>query len=197
MIVKEILRTLLRNHNRRKYIRRIHRMGFGEIHDSDVINSDFDYAFIERIRIKENVQIGVGAKFYAIGGITVEEGCVISDFVQIRTASHNYDSEDLQYLPFDGRSYCKPVHIGKNVWIGTDVLILPGVTIGEGAVIGAGSVVTKDVETCAVVGGNPAKIIKYRNKERYIQLVEQGKIYVKAREMIPKEFLEMESNIKE
>ena len=189
MIVKEILRTLIRNHNRRKYIRRIYRMGFGEIHDSDVINSDFDYAFIERIKIKEYVQIGAGAKFYAVGGITVEEGSIISDFVQIRTVNHNYDSEDLQYLPFDGRSYCKPVHIKQNVWIGTNVLILPGVTIGEGAVVGAGSVVTKDVEACAVVAGNPARVIKYRNKQRYEELVKQEKIYMQNHVDVKKEFI--------
>ena len=56
----------------------------------------------------------------------------------------------------------KPIEIGNDVWIGFRVVILGGVKIGDGAVIGAGAVVTKDVPPYAVVGGVPAKIIKYR-----------------------------------
>ncbi len=52
--------------------------------------------------------------------------------------------------------------IGNDVWIGDSVIILGGVRIGDGAVIAAGSVVVKDVPPYAVVGGNPARIIKYR-----------------------------------
>jgi acetyltransferase-like isoleucine patch superfamily enzyme len=52
------------------------------------------------------------------------------------------------------------VIIGKGAFIGINSIILPGVKIGEGAVIGAGSVVTKDVPAFAVVGGNPARVIK-------------------------------------
>lgn len=57
------------------------------------------------------------------------------------------------------------VHIGSDVWIGSGVIILEGVYIGDGAVIAAGSVVVKDVEPYAIVGGNPAKLIRYRHSE--------------------------------
>lgn len=56
----------------------------------------------------------------------------------------------------------KKVVIGNDVWIAANVVIKPGVTIGHGAVIAAHSVVTKDVAPYAIVGGNPAKVIKQR-----------------------------------
>jgi acetyltransferase-like isoleucine patch superfamily enzyme len=55
-----------------------------------------------------------------------------------------------------------PIQIGNDVWIGIKCIILDGVKIGDGAIVGAGSVVTKEVPPYAIVGGAPAKIIKYR-----------------------------------
>lgn len=64
------------------------------------------------------------------------------------------------------------VVVGNDVWIGSHVLILGGITIGDGAVIAAGAVVTKDVEPYSIVGGVPAKIIKYRfNKDEIEELL--------------------------
>lgn len=62
-----------------------------------------------------------------------------------------------------------PCYIGNDVWIGDNVLIKNGITIGDGAVVGIGAVVTKDVPPYAIVGGVPAKIIKYRFDEKTIQ----------------------------
>lgn len=61
------------------------------------------------------------------------------------------------------------VIIKDDVWIGMDVIIMSGVTIEQGVIIAAGSVVTKDVPPYAIVGGNPAKIIKYRFSEEIVQ----------------------------
>ena len=53
-----------------------------------------------------------------------------------------------------------------DVWIGTNAIICGGVTVGQGAIVAAGAVVTKDVEPYSIVGGSPAKIIKYRFDEK-------------------------------
>ena len=59
--------------------------------------------------------------------------------------------------------------IGNDVWIGSHVLLLSGIKIGDGAVIAAGAVVTKDVQPYTVVGGVPAKIIRYRFSQDIIE----------------------------
>lgn len=70
----------------------------------------------------------------------------------------------------DGMPYSKGIiEIGNDVWIGTSAIILSGVKIGHGAVVAAGSIVTKSVPPYAIVGGNPAKIIKYRLSEEKIE----------------------------
>lgn len=61
------------------------------------------------------------------------------------------------------------VIIGNDVWIGKGAVILSGITIGDGAVVGAESLVTKDVEPYSIVGGNPAKHLKYRFDKRTIK----------------------------
>ncbi|MEK5040739.1 CatB-related O-acetyltransferase [Sporosarcina sp. FSL K6-3457] len=71
--------------------------------------------------------------------------------------------------------YKKKIKIGHDVWIGANAIILPGVEIGNGAVIGAGAVVTKDVPPFSIVGGVPAKVIKFRFDTKIIEALEEIK----------------------
>src|SRR5690606_8511807 len=125
----------------------------------------------ENIEIGNHVYIGPEAYIFAQGGLLIDDGTIIGPRVTILTSNHNFDSLDLQRVPYDGKNRLKQVTICKNVWIGANVSRVPGVTIGEGSVIAMGSVVTKDVRPYTVVGGNPAVVIKYRDIDKYTQLV--------------------------
>ena len=61
------------------------------------------------------------------------------------------------------------ISVGNDVWIGSDSILLDGVSVGDGAIIAAGSVVTKNVPPYAIVGGVPAKIIRYRFEPKHIE----------------------------
>lgn len=63
--------------------------------------------------------------------------------------------------------------LGNDVWIGRDATIMPGVRIGDGAIVATGAVVTSDVPPYAIVGGNPAKVLRTRFSEREIELLQR------------------------
>ena len=110
-----------------------------------------------KIRIGNNVAINQGCYLDGRGGLIIGNNVNIGRNVSIYTASHDYNSPGFDYLE-------KSVFIESNAWIASNAILLPGIKIGEGAVIAAGSVVTKDVDAYTVVGGNPTKSIKKRNK---------------------------------
>jgi virginiamycin A acetyltransferase len=71
-------------------------------------------------------------------------------------------------LPYKGDTV-----IGNDVWIGYEALFMPGVKVGNGAIVSSKSVVTGDVPAYAIVGGNPAKVIRYRFDSETIARLEQ------------------------
>lgn len=98
---------------------------------------------------------------------TMHQPVIIGNYVQIgqyvsfMTAMHKFDRVDIPM--FEQKGYTeKPIVIEDDVWIGMRAIIMPGVTIHRGAIVGAGAVVTKDIPPYAIVGGVPAKVIKYR-----------------------------------
>ena len=104
--------------------------------------------------------IGEGSRLY--GEVHVGKYVMMGPQCWIYTQNHEFTQLD-RPMALQGPRPAKPVTICDDVWIGGRVTILPGVTIGEGSIIGAGAVVTKDVPPYAIVGGNPAKIIRMRN----------------------------------
>lgn len=81
-----------------------------------------------------------------------------------------------EYLRIDGYN----VIIENDVWIGTNAIIKGGIKIGNGAIIAMGAVVTKDVPPYAIVGGVPAKVIKYRFNEEQIARLQEIKWWDKS-----------------
>ena len=126
---------------------------FGEnLGEGAIVQPPLKGVCFDMVHIGKGVMIMPDCLMMSRGGITIEDGAMIAANVQL--ISNNHDLHDRQIL------ICKPVHIGKNAWIGAGATILPGVTVGENAVVAAAAVVTKDVPANAIVGGNPAKLIK-------------------------------------
>lgn len=115
--------------------------------------------FGKNITVEDGVFINSGCHFQDQGGITIGEGSLIGHNVVLATLNHDMDPEHRKDL------HPAPIKIGKHVWISSNATVCPGVTIGDGAVVAAGAVVTKDVPANAVVGGVPAKMIRYITKE--------------------------------
>lgn len=124
-----------------------------------------------------------------ISNISIGKYTSIAKEFNVITSNHNY--ENFSTYPFfsgensplrkykekEGSSLI-PLYntiIGNDVWIGTRVTLMGGCKIGNGAIIAAGAVVTKDVPSYAIVGGVPAKVIKYRFSKDIIQELEEMK----------------------
>lgn len=108
--------------------------------------------------------VGLGKNFKSLNRIvTIDDYLMMGEDVLFLGAGHVIDRTDIP-IGQQGSKEPTQLHIAGDVWIGARAIILPGCRrIGHGAVVGAGAVVTKDVPDWAVVGGNPARVIRYRN----------------------------------
>ncbi|MEZ9716927.1 CatB-related O-acetyltransferase [Vibrio cyclitrophicus] len=108
--------------------------------------------------------------------------CIGAEVVILMGGNHTHRVDWFSLYPFmdvieDAYIGKGDTHIEDGVWLGMRAMIMPGVTIDEGAVVAANSVVTKDVAPYCIVGGSPAKVVKYRFDESVIEELISMKIY--------------------
>ncbi|WP_322479372.1 acyltransferase [Nesterenkonia sp. HG001] len=96
------------------------------------------------------------------GDVRAGDGVRIGAHTSILGFNHSMSDPDIEI--FRQPLTSQGITIGDDVWIGSNAVLLDGITVGSKSVIGAGSVVTKDVPSGAVVGGNPARVIRYRTR---------------------------------
>lgn len=119
--------------------------------------------FNPSIKIGNNVSFNSDIHIGCINKIEIGDNCLFASRIYITDHDHGDTSVEMLNIVPDLRPLKSkgPVIIKRNVWVGEGAAILAGVTIGENSIIATNAVVTKDVPANAVVGGIPAKIIKY------------------------------------
>lgn len=152
------------------------------------------WAYEVRHTVKQcGKELFVGGRSRFTQGVCIGDNCNFNGFIvqgggklyignyfhsgiecMVITSNHNYEGDA---IPYDETNICKTIKIGDFVWFGNRVTVVGDVNIGDGAIIAAGSVVTKDVPPYAIVGGNPARIIKYRDKEHFESLRKEGRFH--------------------
>jgi len=146
---------------------------FKEFGKGAKIHPDVYINMPEKVVLKDRVEIFSGTIINSNGGLYVGENTGIGYNCTIFTSQHHY--RGAKSIPFDNISELKPVIIREYVWIGAGVMIMPGMEIGEGAILGMGSVITKNVPPLAIVIGNPAQIVMYRDKAHFYECKASGK----------------------
>jgi virginiamycin A acetyltransferase len=135
-----------------------------------------DYTYYDDFSSVENFQKNVKYLFdFSQDRLSIGRFCMVASGVEFIMNGANHLSEAVSAYPFaifggdwssamDGKAYPTKgdTVIGNDVWIGYRAAILPGVNIGDGAIIGSYAVVTRDVPPYAIVGGNPAQLIRKR-----------------------------------
>ena len=143
-----------------------------------------DYTYYDDPDGPENFEANVLYHFPFIGDkLIIGRFCAIAKGVEFIMNGANHNMAGISTYPFYifGQGWEKSMPeagelpykgdtiIGNDVWLGYESTIMPGVSIGDGAIIASKSVVTSDVPPYSIVGGNPAKVIKYRFDDATIQ----------------------------
>jgi acetyltransferase-like isoleucine patch superfamily enzyme len=128
---------------------------------------------LRHIKLGSNVNFN-GITIYGTGGLTIGNNFHSGRDCKIITVNHNFEGDE---IPYDSTQIKKQVTIEDNVWLGDNAIILPGAHIKEGAIIGAGAVVRGEIERYGIAIGNPANVVKYRDKIHYEKLKRAKKFH--------------------
>ncbi len=129
-----------------------------KIHSTTILRQGYNIEIGEGCLINHNNVLQAGK---IKGKIKIGNYVHTGANVMIIAFNHAFDTREIPTIQQD--YYDADVTICDDVWIGGGAIILAGVTIGKGAIIAGGAVVNKDVPEYAIVGGVPAKVLKYRN----------------------------------
>lgn len=135
---------------------------FKHFSDSAEIRPGVYVVCCSQVSIGSNVILRPGTMLFAVpsGEIEIKDDVLIGSCVHIYVSDHAFLDSNVPIIE-QGHTKAQKVLIQRGCWIGANVTILKGVTIGENSVVAAGAVVTKDVPAHSLVGGVPAKVIKY------------------------------------
>lgn len=125
------------------------------------VNIEHGARFDSDVSIGDNS--GIGIHCLVTGKSVIGADVMMGPECIFYSRNHANASADIPMIR-QGFEQEKPITVGDDVWFGARVIVLPGVTIGSHCIIGAGAVVTKDVPDYAVVGGNPARILRWRKE---------------------------------
>lgn len=116
----------------------------------------------ERLRVGERSSLNEFVFINAYGGVDIGSYVAIGHRTSLFSAEHGFAGR--KRAPYVQPILAKPIRIEDEVYLGVGVIVLGGVTIGRGAVVAAGAVVNKDVPPYAIVGGVPARVLRYREE---------------------------------
>jgi acetyltransferase-like isoleucine patch superfamily enzyme len=142
-------------------------------------NTIYDHVIMKNVALGNFTYVAYGSN---ILNTKIGKFCSVGSNVKCGLGSHPskvfvsthpifYSPDRQSQVSFADKKYFEEeeaIEIGNDVWIGSNVLIMNGIKIGDGAIVASGAVVSKDVPSYAVVGGVPAKVIRYRFEEKEI-----------------------------
>lgn len=152
------------------------------VHNPNIIIGD--YTYYDDPEDSENFERNVLYHFPFVGDrLIIGRFCALARGVKFIMNGANHDLSGFSTYPFEifgqGWERARPdpsvypykgdTVVGHDVWIGYEAVMMPGVTLGNGAIVASKSVVTGNVPPYAMVGGNPAKVLRYRFNEEIIQ----------------------------